>query len=501
VLRAEAVTDAFRNWPFSDVRWATPLVASPPLVPAQSPARTVLCHGVFDLLHLGHIRHLQEARGFGDRLIVSVSADRHVGKGMGRPHFTAAQRVEAIKALACVDEAFVNDDEDAIPAIERLRPAFYVKGADYSQQLSLDKTAAIDRELAAVQAVGGTFRFTMAELWSSSRLIVAEKFSPELVAYLAKARAAGFRDRILAAFERADRMSIAFVGETIIDEYRYVEALGKASKEFILTTVETGMESFEGGVKVASRHGEWPTVRCITPKETITKTRYMTAEQPHRKLISVYSAKEIACGQAARADLDEEIERAVQECDAVVVMDFGHGFIRRTERGLLRNAKFLALNVQSNAGNYGFNPVTSYKCADYICIDAAEARLATGMADEPVVDVMMALRARINCGRFLVTQGCRGAAWTNSAFSEITNTSSTWAPHGDAPAFTVPTSDTMGAGDAALALTAPLVAAGLGLEEAAFVGNIAGAIKSTIFGHRAHVGRREVVATVEALLK
>src|SRR5271163_2586341 len=55
----------------------------------------VLCHGVFDVLHLGHIRHLQEAAKMGNYLVVSVTADKHVNKGMGRPHFTAAQRAEA----------------------------------------------------------------------------------------------------------------------------------------------------------------------------------------------------------------------------------------------------------------------------------------------------------------------------------------------------------------------------------------------------------------------
>jgi sugar/nucleoside kinase (ribokinase family) len=69
-----------------------------------------------------------------------------------------------------------------------------------------------------------------------------------------------------------------------------------------------------------------------------------------------------------------------------------------------------------------------------------------------------------------------------------------------APAFSSGGIDTMGAGDAVMAVTAPLVAAGLPTEIAAFVGNIAGAIKTSIVGHRRHVNRQEIIQTVEALL-
>src|SRR5262245_7136079 len=92
---------------------------------------TVLAHGVFDVLHLGHIRHLQEARKLGDRLVVSVTPDEHVNKGIGRPVFTAAERVEALKALDCVDDAFVNDSANATTAIAAVKPTTYVKGIDY----------------------------------------------------------------------------------------------------------------------------------------------------------------------------------------------------------------------------------------------------------------------------------------------------------------------------------------------------------------------------------
>jgi rfaE bifunctional protein nucleotidyltransferase chain/domain len=94
-------------------------------------SRIVHCHGVFDLLHVGHIRHFEKAKELGDVLVVTLTADRYVNKGPHRPAFNQNLRAEAIAALACVDCVAINDDASAVPAIEVIRPHFYVKGSDY----------------------------------------------------------------------------------------------------------------------------------------------------------------------------------------------------------------------------------------------------------------------------------------------------------------------------------------------------------------------------------
>ena len=109
----------------------------------------VLAHGCFDLLHLGHIRHLQEARALGSWLVVSISTD-HRSK---RLQFTAQQRKEALLALECVDEVWINNTDSAVAAINALRPAVYVKGCDYQDS----DDPVLQQEIAAIQAVGGRF--------------------------------------------------------------------------------------------------------------------------------------------------------------------------------------------------------------------------------------------------------------------------------------------------------------------------------------------------------
>lgn len=445
--------------------------------------QTVLAHGCFDLLHLGHIRHLQEARKLGDRLVVSVTGDEHVGKGVGRPHFTAEQRATALRALGCVDQVVVCRAPDATAIIADIKPQIYVKGVDYKG----DTGPGLAKEQAAVEAVGGKLVFTDTEKFSSSRLINAERFAPEVLDYLEMAKAFGYRDQILAAFDHADKLKVAFVGEVIIDEYRYVQALGRASKEMMLAAVETGVETFEGGSIAASKHAEWKNCEWVATGQNIKKTRYVDRDF-NRKLFDVYSARAVEMPPEQRVIFRKHLADVLLDFDVVVAMDFGHGLIGEMEREALMRAKFFAVNAQSNAGNYGFNLITKYPTADFICIDDPEARLAAGMQNEPIEDVVEDLASRISCDRFLVTHGRFGSCFRDGR------------QFGTAPAFASHGIDTMGAGDAVIAVTSPLVAAGLPLNMASFVGNIAGAIKTSIVGHRRHVGRQEIISTVEALL-
>ena len=90
-----------------------------------------MCHGVFDLLHPGHLRHLAHAKELADVLMVAITTDRFVNKGPGRPAFTETLRAEALASLESVDFVMITPDATALPAISAIKPNFYVKGGDY----------------------------------------------------------------------------------------------------------------------------------------------------------------------------------------------------------------------------------------------------------------------------------------------------------------------------------------------------------------------------------
>ena len=330
--------------------------------------------------------------------------------------------------------------------------------------------------------------------------ISTDRLSVEARAYLASARQRGFLDRIHAAFERADKLKIVFVGETIIDEYCFVKPLARPSKEFILATVAVNEpESFFGGVMAAARQGEWRRVEIVSIYEqVIRKTRYVDGDFS-RKLFEVYSGQQIVLSEENRACFRMRLDKAVHDADVVIVFDFGHGLMGEEERRIVDNAKFLAVNAQTNAGNAGFNPVTKYRRADYVCVDEPEARLATGDQYGLVEDLAQKLTQWMQCGGVVITRGRNGATVSDRTQAAIR---AFGIPVLAAvPAFATHGIDTIGAGDAFLAVTAPLLAAGLDLETAAFVGNVAGAIKIDIVGHRRHVERAELISAIDGLLK
>ena len=132
--------------------------------------RLVLCHGCWDGIHAGHLRHLEAAKAAGDRLIVSVSTDAAIRKGPGRPYMPERQRLQLVQALRCVDEAMLNADPSASGLIRFIRPAVFAKGHDY---FARDEPWHID-ELLAIQAVGGTMLYTPGDVVYSSTVVFAQ---------------------------------------------------------------------------------------------------------------------------------------------------------------------------------------------------------------------------------------------------------------------------------------------------------------------------------------
>ena len=114
--------------------------------------KIALCHGVFDLLHIGHIKHFEEAKLNSDKLIVSITSDEHVNKGPNRPVFPIEVRMECIAALENVDYVCSNSNESAVKAIKLLKPNVYCKGKDYIDN-KLDVTGKINQELKAIKSM------------------------------------------------------------------------------------------------------------------------------------------------------------------------------------------------------------------------------------------------------------------------------------------------------------------------------------------------------------
>ena len=197
--------------------------------------KIVLCHGVFDLLHVGHIKHLQKAKENGDKLVVTLTPDKYVNKGPGKPVFNQSLRSEAIAALDSVDFVAVNDSSTAVNPIKVLKPNVYCKGKDY-KNFNDDITGEIRNELKALKQIKGKIIFTEELTFSSSRIInkSTDFYSSKQKKIINKVRKLFNFEEIKKTINSFNKFKILVIGETIIDQYNFCEALGKSGKEPIL---------------------------------------------------------------------------------------------------------------------------------------------------------------------------------------------------------------------------------------------------------------------------
>lgn len=131
--------------------------------------KIVYCHGCFDLMHPGHIKYFQASKKMGDILVVTVTPDRFVDKGPGRPVFDENLRAESIAALECVDYVAINRWATAEETLRLLRPDYYVKGQEFEKLK--DKTGKIQKEVEVVNEINAEMKFTHEIVFSSTKLI------------------------------------------------------------------------------------------------------------------------------------------------------------------------------------------------------------------------------------------------------------------------------------------------------------------------------------------
>lgn len=481
-----------------------------------------LCHGVFDLIHFGHLRHIEMARKEADVLMVTVTADQYVNKGPGRPIFPETMRAEMLGAIEAVDYVGIDYSPSAESAISAIKPNVYLKGSDY-ENANDDLTGKIGLERETVERHGGRLVFTKDLTFSSSSLInrYVDIYDPPLREYLERLREAAGLRRINALIDSVKNYKVVFVGDAIIDEYHYVTALGKSPKENVIATLAGDHEVFAGGVFAAANHvasfcreievfgalgaqdnydpliagALRPNVKYdrveIPGRPTTRKLRYV---QPGymRKMFEVYFMDDTPFPPAESNALKATVKQACRDADLVVATDFGHGLMdQEMVRIVCDNSKFLAVNAQSNSANLGFNLITKYPRADFVCLDAPEARLAMSDRFSDISSVIMdGLAKRIDCNKIIVTHGAFGC-YTYDPENGVAHI----------PAFTKTVVDTVGAGDAFFSVAAPFVAAGGAMDVVGFLGNAAGAIKVGIVGHRASVEKVPLMKFATALLQ
>ena len=443
-----------------------------------------LCHGVFDLLHIGHIKYFQEAKSLCDFLVVSITPDQYVNKGPGRPKFSENLRAEAIAALDCIDCVVINLWPTAVEIIEQVKPDFYIKGPDY-KNLHNDTTGNIFDEKKSVESFNGKLVFTNDDLYSSSSLINEfnkNQYSKEELQWWDTERKKIDFQEVLESFEAIKKLKICVIGENISDVYSRYRPLGRSSKGSSLVFEKGSSKKYDGGALAVAKnlsalHHDVTLITDNIPKITNHKININSLEigtgivkeriidsHTSEKVIEFYNDNfKIVWNKSAKENFYKIIKK--EKYDIIFCFDFGHGFFTdEIIKEIEKINSYLILNVQTNAGNRGYNYPTKWNKADVLSMTAEELSLTLQDESNCIEAKVKKLKNNRKFKKILVTRGSAGSIIFDGEKQIAT------------PAFATHVKDRVGAGDTFLVATAghffnnTLNSSAIGL-----IGNLAGA--------------------------
>ncbi len=484
--------------------------------------RTIVqTHGVFDIIHPGMIQHIKSAKSLGNVLIVTVIKDKDVRRGPGRPVFSEKLRAENVANLEPVDYVCSVDDGVPFECIKQIKPDIFAKGQSCNERDKKihDKIFKEERELyfgkiKILETSGFSF--------SSSKIInnFLEIYPEETKQYLSKFSLKYSFEGITENINSLKKLRVLIIGDGIIDEYHYCSPMGKAAKAQLVVNKFLTYERFAGGVFAIANHiaGVCDDVKIVTmlgaddshqafitknlkpgiqtryfiryDGPTVVKKRYVDWYN-NQKLFEVNYLNDLYITGKCESEIIKYLSSAIPQYDLVLACDFGHGLISSGVIDVMEKlSKILAVNTQTNAANTGFNLITKYRRPDFVCLDESEARLAIQNKFDDAREVATELIHRLGSENLIVTLGKKGAYGIDKPGNS-----------NQVPIFSSKVIDTVGAGDAFFAYTAPCFAIKMPLDFITFIGNVVGAIAVQIIGNKRAVEKYEILEFIHSLLK
>ena len=482
----------------------------------------VLCHGVFDLLHLGHIKHFESAKKNADFLIVSITSDKFVNKGPGRPLFNKDARANTISALSVVDAVIISNFETSEEIINLVKPDVYFKGPDYKNNKK-DLSKNIYKEIKAVKKNKGKVIYSNDETYSSSSIInkTGILLNDDQKKFLQSIKKKYSYSFIVDTFSRFEKLKPLIIGETIIDQYIFCEVLGKSGKEPHLVLKDEFKESYLGGAGAIANHlssfcKKINFLSCIGDQNsnlkfinknikkninkkliikknspTILKKRFLDIVS-RNKLFGVYSMNDQMVDLNISKQIFKNIKTKFASSDLLIISDYGHGFISENlARNLYKLNKFTALNAQVNASNYGYHSLNKYKKIDSLIINETELRHEIRDKLTNVYTLSKLLKSKYRINNLIVTRGRNGAFLISDKDNKII----------ECPAFTDKVIDKVGAGDTMLSVISLCLKLKIPSELSLLLGSLAGAYSVENIGNSKALQKKDLLRQVEFILK
>lgn len=341
----------------------------------------------------------------------------------------------------------------------------------------------------------------------------------DVIRYLADFRQQYALDQIVNYLDGLRDLSVVVLGEAIIDEYVYCDALGKSGKEAMLAMKYVSQEQYAGGSLAIANHltefcqqitlisylgannSHEDFIRAhlkpeVTPRfiykadaPTIVKRRFLD-RYTRSKLLGVYEINDEYLHVQEEQELCGLLHETLPTCDLVIVADYDHGLITpRIVQLLSTEAPFLAVNTQVNAANIGFHSISKYHRADFICANENEIRMDRRNRNGDLPPLVQELAERMKCPAILITRGNNGTLLYRKTEGVTA-----------CPSFAVKVIDRIGAGDAVLSIASLLSVKGVPADILSFISNLVGAEAVGIIGNKRSLDKSQLIRSIKSFL-
>ncbi len=461
--------------------------------------KLVMCHGVFDLVHPGHVRHLSYAKSKGDILLVTITADVHIKKGVYRPHVPQNLRALNLAAFEMVDFVVIDKNETPLINLDKLKPDYFAKGFEYSSK-GLPK--ATYQEMKIVKKYGGEMLFTPGDIvYSSSKFLQKNlpKLNYDKLLLLLNQNSLNFED-LKKTLKQIQDISIHVVGDTIVDTYTRTSLIGGQTKTPTFSVLFNEKNDYIGGAGIVAKHlqaaGAKVTFTTVLGNDELmkyVKTSFKNSNiklnaiidknrpTTNKNVITTDNYKLLKIDNVNNTPISEniftQISKYIQKTKSksIIFSDFRHGIFNNLTIPKLINAipkkmfKVADSQVATRWGN-----ISEFKNFDLITPNEKEARFSLADQDSNIGTLASKLRDESNYKNLILKLGekgvlCVGSVKKNEAFN--------------IDSFASNVLDAVGAGDALLAYSTLVLLKTNSLVLAGIIGSIAASCECEVDGN------------------
>ena len=471
----------------------------------------VLCHGVFDIIHEGHINHFKFAKKFANTLIVSVTNDRFVNKGPGKPNFNIYSRINMLINLKIVDYVIISNSVSAIPVINAVKPNLYCKDIEYKKKTDYNQN--INNEIKAVKKNKGKTIFSKEKKYSSSKILIENPslMNNDYKEFFVRLNRDNTKN-IINKIEN-NKLSGLIIGEIIYDRYIFTEGLGKSGKDSILTHKRISEKTYKGGslsialnfsnfLKKCTLLTEAKNKKILLKKnkdkfyidyikkndsKKIVKTKFIDIAT-NNKILGIYDFNDRILNINEKRKFLKKINYNKTKCDFIIIADYDHGLLTDDiAREIIKTKKPVIVTSQLNAANLSFHNIKKFDGADLLIINSNELKnfFRRKTLEQSTEKLGKLFLKETKFKNLIVTVGNKGSIFINR--KSIVK----------CPAFVNNSKDKIGSGDFFLVLASLGFVLNFKPEEILFLGSLAAKENLKDFGNKNLISKNRIYKQIQ----